>query len=110
MKVLPSSLDHEKKLSWVLSCNFDVQDAFFGTYIFRMHLHAHTSSCTSTAANVASLRMSPLVTSSGNPDQGQPEDHMARRALDPKFAPKHTETAFSDAMPFLVTNEVVFQP
>ena len=42
----------------------------------------------------------------GNTEDRTPEESSMRRALDPTFAPKHAETAFSDAMPFLVANEV----
>ena len=43
----------------------------------------------------------------GDASKGTPESEVTRRQLDRDFAPDNTETAFPDAMPFMISNEVI---
>lgn len=46
-----------------------------------------------------------LIRYAGQASQGTPQSASTRRPLDPNFAESNFETAFSDAMPFLLANE-----
>ena len=60
------------------------------------------------ASCLSKVSANSLILDAGDPSKGDPESAIERRALNPSFAPPKTETAFADAMPFLLANEVSF--